>query len=52
MVRADGQLRRGAEREMDSYGLLMGVPLRGKILGIVGVGNMGTRVAVIAGSSG
>jgi D-3-phosphoglycerate dehydrogenase len=48
ITKADGQLRKGIEHKIDSYMPLMGVQLKGKILGIVGVGNIGARVAMIA----
>ncbi len=48
ITRADAQLRRGMTPKIDSYKPLMGVQLKGKTIGIVGVGNIGSRVAMIA----
>jgi lactate dehydrogenase-like 2-hydroxyacid dehydrogenase len=44
--------RKGIEHKIDSYRPLMDVQLKGTILGIVGVGNIGTCVAMIAGGFG
>ena len=48
IVRADTQLRKGMVHKLESYKPLMGVQLKGKTIGIVGVGNIGSRVAMIA----
>jgi len=48
ITKADTQLRKGMTHKIDSYKPLMGVQLKGKMIGIVGVGNIGSRVAMIA----
>ena len=48
VLSADGELRKGMSHEMKTYNTLMGVQLKGKTMGIVGVGHIGSRVATIA----
>jgi D-3-phosphoglycerate dehydrogenase len=48
ITKADTRLRKGMTHKLDSYKPLMGVQLKGKTIGIVGVGNIGSRVAMIA----
>ena len=48
ILMADNQLRSGMKHELESYKPLMGVDLKDKTIGIVGVGNIGSRVAMIA----
>jgi len=45
---ADSNLRKGMTHSLESYRPLMGVQLKGKTVGIVGAGNIGSRVAMIA----
>ena len=48
IVSADTALRKGFAHEMKSYKALMGMELKGKTIGIVGAGHIGSRVASIA----
>ena len=48
IVWADNQLREGMTHEMQSYKPLMGIELKGKTIGIIGAGHIGSRVAMIA----
>jgi len=48
IVRADTELRKGFSHELKSYNALMGTELKGKTIGIVGAGHIGSRVATIA----
>ena len=48
IVRADTELREGMVHKMESYRPLMGAQLKGKTIGIVGAGHIGSRVALIA----
>ena len=48
ILMGDAQLRRGMKHELESYRPLMGFDLKDKTIGIVGVGNIGSRVAMIA----
>jgi phosphoglycerate dehydrogenase-like enzyme len=52
ILSADGQLRKGLTPKVESYKPLMGIQLKGRTIGIVGVGAIGSRVAVIARSFG
>jgi len=45
---ADAKLRKGMTHKLESYRPLTGVQLKGKTMGVVGVGNIGSRVAMIA----
>jgi len=49
---ADDVLRKGLTPKVESYKPLMGVQLRGKTIGILGVGSIGSRVATIARAFG
>ena len=44
---ADDVLRKGLTPKVESYKPLMGIQLRGKTIGILGVGSIGSRVATI-----
>jgi phosphoglycerate dehydrogenase-like enzyme len=48
ILMADARLRRGMKHELESYRPLMGFDLKDKTIGVVGVGNIGSRVAMIA----
>ena len=48
IVRADAELRKGFVNELKSYTPLMGMELKGKTIGVVGAGHIGSRVATIA----
>jgi len=52
ILRADDLIRKGLTPKVESYKPLMGVQLRGKTIGIVGVGSIGSRVATIARAFG
>jgi phosphoglycerate dehydrogenase-like enzyme len=52
ILRADGQLRKGLTPKVEAYKPLMGVQLRAKTMGIVGVGSIGSRVAMMARAFG
>jgi phosphoglycerate dehydrogenase-like enzyme len=49
---ADDVLRKGLTPKVESYKPLMGIQLRGKTIGILGVGSIGSRVATIARAFG
>jgi phosphoglycerate dehydrogenase-like enzyme len=49
---ADDRLRKGLTPKVEAYKPLMGVQLRGKTIGIVGVGSIGSRVAMMARAFG
>ena len=48
ILSADAGLRKGFAHELKSYNALMGIELKGKTIGIVGAGHIGSRVATIA----
>ncbi|HUO42277.1 MAG TPA: NAD(P)-dependent oxidoreductase [Methylomirabilota bacterium] len=48
IVNADTELRKGFAHELKSYSALMGMELKGKTIGVVGAGHIGSRVATIA----
>jgi len=48
IIRADIGLRKGIVHELKSYTPLMGMELKGKTMGVVGAGHIGSRVATIA----
>jgi len=48
IVSADAGLRKGLVHELKSYTPLMGMELKGKTMGVVGAGHIGSRVATIA----
>lgn len=50
ILKADALLRKGLTPRVECYKPLMGVELKGKTIGIVGVGSIGSRVAMIARS--
>jgi len=45
---ADARLRKGMTHRVESYRPLMGAQLKGKTVGVVGAGHIGSRVAMIA----
>jgi len=49
---ADALLRKGLSPKVESYKPLMGIQLKGKTIGIIGVGSIGSRVAMIARAFG
>lgn len=49
---ADALLRKRLSPKVESYKPLMGVQLKGKTIGIIGAGSIGSRVAVIAKAFG
>jgi len=49
---ADDRIRKGLTPKVELYKPLMGIQLRGKTIGIVGVGSIGSRVAMIARAFG
>lgn len=49
---ADARLRKGLTPKVDSYKPLMGIQVKGKTIGVVGVGSIGSRVASIARAFG
>jgi len=52
ILNADDRVRKGLTPKVESYKPLMGVQLRGKTIGIVGVGSIGSRVAMMARAFG
>jgi phosphoglycerate dehydrogenase-like enzyme len=52
ILRADDRLRDGLTPKVESYKPLMGIQLRGKTIGIIGVGSIGSRVAMMARAFG
>jgi len=48
IVTADSELRKGLDHELRSYTRLMGMELKGRTMGVVGAGHIGSRVATIA----
>jgi len=50
ILSADAVLRKGLTPKVEFYKPLMGTELKGKTIGIVGVGSIGSRVAMIARS--
>jgi phosphoglycerate dehydrogenase-like enzyme len=49
---ADALLRKGLPPKVESYKPLMGIQLKGKTIGIIGAGSIGSRVAMIAKAFG
>ena len=49
---ADALLRKGLSPKVESYKPLMGIQLKGKTIGIIGAGSIGSRVAMIAKAFG
>ena len=49
---ADASLRKGLPPKVESYKSLMGMQLKGKTIGIIGAGSIGSRVAMIAKAFG
>jgi phosphoglycerate dehydrogenase-like enzyme len=52
ILSADDRIRKGLTPKVESYKPLMGIQLRGKTIGIVGVGSIGSRVAMMARAFG
>jgi phosphoglycerate dehydrogenase-like enzyme len=52
ILSADARVRKGLTPKAESYKPLMGIQLKGKTIGIVEVGAIGSRVAMIARSFG
>jgi phosphoglycerate dehydrogenase-like enzyme len=48
LLDADNRLRKGLTPKVETYKPLMGVQLKGKTIGIVGAGSIGSRVAMMA----
>jgi len=49
---ADASLRKGLSPKVESYKPLMGIQLKGRTIGIIGAGSIGSRVAMIARAFG
>jgi len=52
VIVADSRLRKGLTPKVESFKPMMGVQLKGKVIGVVGVGSIGSRVAMIARAFG
>lgn len=52
VIAADSRLRKGLTPKVESFKPMMGTQFKGKTIGIVGVGSIGSRVAMIAKAFG
>ena len=52
VIAADSRLRKGLTPKVESFKPMMGTQFKGKTIGIVGVGSIGSRVAMIARAFG